>query len=122
MVISARKSALFNGKEATMAWKVITGREYNGKPYCDGIVEENSYVIKVGYDYYEEYIVQTDSGVYGPKLEDAYVMAAAKELLAALEITKAAWIYHADAQQCLAAIAKARLFSKPFTYHEEIPE
>ena len=60
-------------------WDVLIDRD--GR--CDGIVARASWNPEL--EYYEDYIVQTDSGVYGPTLPDAYAIAAVPEMLAALE-------------------------------------
>lgn len=57
-------------------WTVLLTDE--DPPRCDGIVEEASLYRK---DFgYQNYIVETDSGVYPPTLPDAYLIAAAPDM------------------------------------------
>lgn len=97
-----------NHSPAVPPWHVKLPNTTPGDPYeddptcCRGIVDAGG-----------DYVVETDSGYYPPSLSDAYLMAAAPELLAACE----AALPHVEnylqgmpelADQLRAAIAKAR--------------
>lgn len=64
-----------------MTWKVLVTKD--GR--CGGVVEEASIEFDGEDHWYNDYIVQTDGGFYGPNLEDAYLIASSPDLLAALK-------------------------------------